>query len=175
MKNKWILLIPLLLTLKVIAKQKLSPLQIWDKKYVHELPKQAQQALASGLYYAIKSNGNEQIVGNMVDTFYASSLPRKCKTAYLKACEASCMNRLHNKPWAQSLLPYYSEVIKELNKDKSGNFIIAFGSEQGKKLPTTLFELDRALNPHKQAKTFYAHFQVATPQGTMHIQTQFHS
>lgn len=184
MKQKWILLISLLLNSKVLAKRSLSEHQIWDKQYgIRELSRTSQKALASGLYYLLASNGDEQLVGSFVDNFCLSPLPHSCRNAYVKACEKSCINHLnnnlHSQSWQQIVLPYYSEVIKQLSKKNTRDLTIAFGSDQGKKLPTSFFELDRMLNSYKQVKPestrCITQLYINIPGLNFEVYTQLHS
>ena len=79
MKQKWILLISLLLNSKVLKKDHYPNIKFGINSMVFiELSRTSQKA-ASGLYYLLASNGDEQLVGSFVDNFCLSPLPHSCR------------------------------------------------------------------------------------------------
>lgn len=166
--KKYVLLVLGLFTLPVCAK-KISFTQSWDKRYgIHQFTASDKNALASGLYYLLVDKGNEKTVPSTVNQFYGladATYHYDCKNAYLKAYEKSVLAS-HKKPeakakaWTETLLPYYAEVLGML---EGGNLTISFGKDQGKPLPLTFYELDRAMNPRPQPVHHHAFFHVEMP------------
>ena len=174
--SKHILLAVLLITTSMYAKKQslYSSTDSWCKRFgVHQFSSSDKQALASGLYYLLKEKGDDQRSYSAIDQFYTLSQSGfchyNCRNALLSACEKSVLashkeQNMNTAVWAKTLLPYYAEVIGMLNEK---DLTVNFGKDQGKKLPSTLFELDRALNPRTHFIVTF--FSIQTPQLSMHL------
>jgi hypothetical protein len=155
--KKYILLLTSLIICTAQAKET-NPTKQWNKRYgIAQLPSSDKNDLASGLYYLLKEKGNKTTTPFSVNQFYKTTnntCNYLCRNAYLKAYEKSVKASLDYKQkeqsWTRTLLPYYATVLSMLEDD---DLTISFGSDRGKKLPATVFELDRALHPRIQQTT----------------------
>jgi hypothetical protein len=169
MKNSTLLLLSLIIFCNTTAKRPLST-QAWGKQYgVKQLRPTEKSDLASGLYYLLKSKGDEKTVPSMVHDFFSGKYQYNCRGAYLKAYEGSLLaskdSTSKDVKWTKTLLPYYAEVVDALPQTEAK---ITFGPDKGKNLPASFFELDRAINPRPQPITSI--FQVSTPGLSLKIQ-----
>ncbi len=161
--KKHILLITSIMIFSAQARKLTSPTQLWDKQYgVHQLSSPEKIVLADGLYYLLRTGGNEVIAPKVMQSICSELHDHKARNAFLKAYEKTALAS-HKAPdskekWTGTLLPYYAEVLGTL---KENELKITVGPDFGKKLPTTFFELDRALNP--QPKPVVTVFEVKMP------------
>lgn len=171
--KKYILLLASL-TVGTVQAKELNPTQSWNKRYgIKQLTSSDKNGLATGLYYLMKEKGNNKTTPFRVSQFYEvadGTCHYTCKNAFQKVFDKTVIAS-HNhkekekeKVWIESVYPYYEDVVNSLSKDE---MTISFGKDSGKKLPETLFELDRALNPRPAKITV---FQVHTPGFSVHIQ-----
>lgn len=171
--NKSILLLISLIICTVQAKET-NPTKRWNKHYgIAQLTSSDKNGLATGLYYLLKHKGNTKKTPSSVKQFYSiaeNTCHYLCKNAYLNAFETSVKASLDKKQkekmWTETLLPYYTTVLNMLEDEDQ---TISFGADRGKKLPTTVFELDRALHPRVQQKTV---IQVNNSGFSVHCQLQ---
>lgn len=161
--HKHILLITSIMIFSAQARKATSPAQLWDKQYgVHQLGSQERIILADGFYYLLQTKGDEKTAPAVMSNIYSELHDPKARGAFLKAYEKSALASHKasdsKEKWTGTLLPYYAEVLGTL---KDHELKIAVGADFGKKLPTTFFELDRALNP--QPKPVITVFEVRMP------------
>lgn len=170
--KKYILLLTSLIPCAAQAKTT-HPTQSWNKQYgIKQLTSSDKNGLATGLYYLMKGKGNEKIIPFNVSQFYEianNACGYQCRNAYQKVFDKTVV-ATHNKKnreqaWIENVLPYYTDVISKLSRDEK---TIAFGVDQGKKLPETLFELDRMLNPRPVHVTTV--LQVSMPRFSIYLQ-----
>ena len=168
--KQYVLLVVCLLTLTATQTKSITFTKQWDKKYgIHQFTASDKNALASGLYYLLVDKGNEKTLSSTVNQFYGvadAEYHYDCKNAYLKAYEKSALAS-HKMPkqktlaWTETLLPYYATVLDML---KDEELTICFGKDQGKKLPATFFELEKAMNPRpKPVSHSDAFFNIQVP------------
>lgn len=161
--KKHILLITSIMIFSLQARKTISPVQLWDKQYgVHQFSSHDKMALADGFYYLLKTKGDEKVAPTVMTNIYSELHDSYARRAFLNAYEKSALasHKASDKPetWTGTLLPYYAEVLGTL---KENELKITVGPDFGKKLPTTFFELDRALNP--QPKPVVTVFEVKMP------------
>ena len=155
------------------AQAKLSnPTSAWNKQYgIKQLNSADKNALATGLYNLLTEKGNEKTTPFSVSQFHTitnGTCDYKCRNAFQKVFEKTVLAS-HGKDnkeqvWIKNVLPYYADVISKLSKEEK---TISFGKDRGKKLPETLFELDKALNPRTQYNSV---LQIHSARFSIHIQ-----
>ena len=169
--KKYILLLASL-TIGTAQAKELNPTTSWKTRYgIKQLSSSDKNALATGLYNLMKEKGNETTTPLSVSQFHKianGTCHYTCKNAFQRVFDKT-VSAAHNhnqkaSVWVDSVKPYYTDVVKQLKQDE---MTISFGSDCGKKLPTTEIEIDRMLNPKPTVTTV---FHVHTPGFYMHVQ-----
>ena len=169
--KKYILLLASLVVCMAQAKEP-NPTLSWNKQYgIKQLTSSDKNGLATGLYYLMKEKGNEKTTRFKVSQFYEithETCHYTCRNAFQKVYDktvvASHNHKEKEKVWVESVYPYYEDVVSKLSEEE---MTISFGTDRGKKLPETVFELDRVLNPTQKITTV---FQMNTCGFSVHVQ-----
>lgn len=153
------------------AKEFNSTTSSWNKHYTTELSSSDKNALATGLYNLMKEKGNEKTTPFTVSQFHEianGTCHYKCRNAFQKVFDKTVMASHDQKDratiWVESVRPYYTDIVSQLSEEER---VISFGTDRGKKLPTTEIELDRMLNPRPKITTV---FEIHTSGFSVHVQ-----